>query len=91
VNFKSKSDTQLEYCHNLIAQTSPNKQIRVRFTHGYLCAGPNTEPFSYSNKMANVLPFSEEYNLMKEVPIASAVTIYHDPCTVELSCLPSNT
>jgi hypothetical protein len=41
------------------------------------CAGPNT---IYSKETVNILPFSEEYKPMKDIPIALVVTIYNDPC-----------
>jgi hypothetical protein len=43
------------------------------------CAGPNTEPFAYSDESVNVSPFSETYQPLKDVPIASVVTVYDDP------------
>jgi hypothetical protein len=45
------------------------------------CTGPNTEPFSYSDETVNVSPFSEDYKPMKDIPIASVVTMYVDPRT----------
>jgi hypothetical protein len=35
----------------------------------------------YSKETANVSPFSKDYKPMKDVPIASVVTIYDDPQT----------
>jgi hypothetical protein len=43
------------------------------------CAGPNTEPFAYSDESVNVSPFSETYKPLKDIPIASVVTVYDDP------------
>jgi hypothetical protein len=44
------------------------------------CAGPNTQPFLYSQETVNVSPFSEEYKPMKDIPIALVVTVYDNPC-----------
>jgi hypothetical protein len=45
------------------------------------CAGVNTTPFAFSEETVSVSPFIDEYSPMKDVKIASVVTMYDDAVT----------
>jgi hypothetical protein len=47
------------------------------------CAGINTVPFPYSEETVSISPFINNYSLLKDVKIASFVTAYDDPITVD--------
>jgi hypothetical protein len=65
-----------------LSQKNSRKAINRSELHSHAdtcCAGPNTEPFAHSDKLVNVSPFTETYKPLKDVPIASVVTVYDDP------------
>ena len=54
------------------------------------CLGSNFTPIYFTNYTCNVTPFSEEYSVMKDVPIASGVTAWDNPDTGETILLQVN-
>jgi len=47
------------------------------------CAGKNTRVLALSGKTVNVSPFSESYDFLKDVPIATVATVWECPTTME--------
>jgi hypothetical protein len=45
------------------------------------CAGANTTPFAYSKETISISPFIDKYPLMKDIKIASVVTMFDDHVT----------
>ena len=47
------------------------------------CAGDNTRVVSFTGERVNVSPFSEAYNALKDIPIATVATVWECPRTME--------
>jgi hypothetical protein len=48
------------------------------------CAGPNCKVLELTGEKVNVFPFSEKLSVVKDVPIATVVTIWENPRTGEM-------
>jgi hypothetical protein len=47
------------------------------------CAGDNTRVVSFTGEQVNVAPFSEAYDALKDIPIATVATVWECPKTME--------
>jgi hypothetical protein len=51
------------------------------------CAGDNTRVVSFTGERVNVAPFSEAYDALKDIPIATVATVWECPKTMEVFLL----